>query len=61
MDAIHTAGGVILSWDIRVYEKIDCVVGCFSVSILLKGVVDDFAWICTGVYGSIAAGLRDVL
>ena len=43
LDAIHTAGGVILSWDIRVYEKIDCVVGCFSVSILLKGVVDDFA------------------
>ena len=51
LDAIHTARGVLVTWDIRVYEKIDCVVGSFSVSILLKGVVDGFVWICTGVYG----------
>ena len=48
-------------WDTRVYEKIDCVVGSFSVSILLKGVVDGFVWICTGVYGPNDASLRDAL
>ena len=61
LDAIHTAGGVILTWDTRVYKKIDRRVGCFSVSVLLKGVVDDFAWICIGVYGPNADGLRDAL
>ena len=48
LDAIHTAGGVILAWDTRVYKKMDCLVGCFSVSILLKCVVDGFDWLCTG-------------
>ena len=61
LDAIHTAGGVLLAWDTRVYKKIDCMVGCFSVSVLLKGVVDSFAWICTGLYGPNADGLRDAL
>ena len=54
-------GGVILAWDTRVYKKIDCLVGCFSVFVLLKGVEDGFAWICTGVYGLNADGLRDAL
>ena len=43
------------------YKKIECMVGCFSVSVLLKGVVDSFAWICTGLYGSNVDGLRDAL
>ena len=43
------------------YKKIDCMVGCFSVSVLLKGVVDGFAWICTGVYGLNADGFKDAL
>ena len=51
LDAVYTTRGVLVTWDIRVYEKIDCVVGNFSVSVLLKGVVDGFVWICTGVYG----------
>ena len=42
LDAIHTAGGILVVWDTRVYEKIDCVVGSFSVSVLLKGVEDGF-------------------
>ena len=61
LDAIHTTRGVLLIWDKPVYEKIDCVVGCFSISIVLKGVVDGSVWICTGVYGSTAVGLRDAL
>ena len=50
-----------MTWDIRVYEKIDCVVGSFFVSVLLKGVADGFVWICTGVYGPNDADLRDAL
>ena len=42
LDAIHKAGGVLLTWDKRVYEKIDYMIGSFSVSILLKGVADGF-------------------
>ena len=45
LDAIHTAGGIIVIWDTRVFEKIDCVVGSFSISVLLKGVADGFVWI----------------
>ena len=35
----------------RVFEKLDVIVGQFSVSVLLRGVVEDFVWACTGVYG----------
>ena len=35
----------------RVFEKLDVIVGQFSVSVLLIGVVDDFVWAYTGVYG----------
>ena len=35
----------------RVYEKVDCVIGLFSVNVLLKGIVDDFVWACSRVYG----------
>ena len=59
LDAIHTAGCILVVWGIRVYEKIDCVVGSFSASVLLKGVADGFVWICMGVYGPNDAGLRD--
>ena len=61
LDAIHTAEGILVVWDTRVYEKIDCVVGSFSVSVLLKGVADCFVWICTRVYGLNDADLRDAL
>ena len=61
LDSIHTAGGNLVIWDTRVFEKIDCVVGSFFVSVLLKGVADGFVWICTGVYGPNDAGLRDAL
>ena len=42
---------MLLVWDKRVFEKVDCVVGLFSVNVLLKGVADDFVWACLGVYG----------
>ena len=52
MDAVQTSGGVLLVWDKRVFEKMDVIVGQFSVNVLLRGVVDDFVWACSGVYGS---------
>ena len=33
------------------FEKVDVIVGKFSVNVLMKGVVDGFVWTCTGVYG----------
>ena len=59
LDAIHTVRGILVIWDTRVFEKIDCVMGSFSVSVLLKGVADGFVWICTGVYGPNDAGFTD--
>ena len=32
-------------------EKIDVFVGQFSVSVLLRGVLDGFEWVCIGLYG----------
>ena len=51
LDAVQTSGGVLLIWDKRVFEKLDIIARQFSVSVLLRGVVDDFVWAYTGVYG----------
>ena len=48
---MQSSGGVLLIWDKRVFEKLDVIARQFSVSVLLRGVVDDFVWACTGVYG----------
>ena len=51
LDAVQTSRGILLVWDKRVFEKMDVIVGQFCVSVLLRGVVDDFVWAWTGVYG----------
>ena len=51
LDAINTIRRVLLVWDKRFFEKVDRVVGLFSVNVLVKGVVDDFVWACSRVYG----------
>ena len=51
----------VLIWDKRVFEKLDVIVGQFSVSVLLRGVVDDFIWAYTGVYGPNDDGQRAFL
>ena len=48
-------------WDKRVFEQVDFMAGKFSVSVVLKGVADDFEWICSRVYGPTEGSLRDVL
>ena len=42
LDAVQTLGGVLPIWDKRVIEKLDVIVGKVSISVLLRGVVDDF-------------------
>ena len=50
LDAVNTAKGVLQVCDKRVFEKVDCAVGQFSINVLFKGVVDDFVWACSEVY-----------
>ena len=61
LDANHSAGGVLMMWDRRVFEKVDCSVGSSSVSINFKGVVDGSDWFCARVYGPTDDSLRDAL
>ena len=51
MDADQTAGGVLMIWDRRVLEKLEVMVGYFSVSVQWQDVRDGFIWACFGVYG----------
>ena len=37
LDVVQTSGGVLLIWD-----KMDVIVGQFSINVLLRGVMDDF-------------------
>lgn len=46
---INTVEGVLLVWDKKVYKKINSFIGQFSINVLLKEVVDDFVWACSGV------------
>ena len=52
---------MLLVWDKRVFEKVDCVVGLYSVNVLLKGVADDFVWACAGVYRPNEDNMRGAL
>jgi hypothetical protein len=51
LDATNTAGGILLMWDTRVMQKVDVMVGLFSVSCYWHGLADGFNWVCSGVYG----------
>uniref|UniRef100_A0A2N9IM68 30S ribosomal protein S13, chloroplastic n=1 Tax=Fagus sylvatica TaxID=28930 RepID=A0A2N9IM68_FAGSY len=44
-------GGILLMWDMRVFEKVDEAAGYYSLSCKFKNVLDQFEWIFTGVYG----------
>ena len=51
LDADQTARGVLIMWDRRVLEKLEVLVGSFSMLVQWKGVEDGFIWACSGVYG----------
>ena len=61
LDAVQTSGGILMFWDKLVVEKIDVSVGQFSVSVLFRGVLDGFDWVCIGLYGSNADHHRAAL
>ena len=48
-------------WDRRVLEKMEDMVGLYSISIRWQGVVDGFEWACSRVYGLNVDSLRGFL
>jgi hypothetical protein len=58
LNAVHTAGGIILMWDKRAVEKIDGFIGEFSVSCQWRSLDDGFVWSGSGVYGPNLEGRR---
>ena len=44
-------GGILVMWDTRVVEKLEDVVGNFSVSCKFQCVLTRHEWVFTGVYG----------
>ena len=51
LEVDRTAGGILIMWDKRVLDKMEVMVGTFSVSVKWQGVEDGFIWACSGVYG----------
>ena len=51
LEANQTAGGVLIMWDKRALEKMEAMVGTFSVLVKWQGVVDGFIWACSRIYG----------
>ena len=51
LGSIGAFEGILLMWDRRVVEKTNEVVGDFLVPCRFRGVVDQFEWAFSGVYG----------
>ena len=58
LDADRTTGGVLMMWYRRALEKLEVMVGHFSVSVQWQGVGDDFIWARFGIYGPNDNNLR---
>ena len=50
-----------MMWDRRVLERMEVLVGSFSVSVRWQGVGDGFSWACSGVYGPIDNNARGLM
>ena len=50
LHAVQTTGGVLIIWDRRVLERLEIMVGSFSMSFWWQGMGDGFIWACLGVY-----------
>ena len=48
-----------MMWDKRVLEKLEVMVGYFSVSVWWQDVRNGFIWACYGVYGPNHNNLRE--
>ena len=49
LDSVGASGGVVLMWDSRVVEKMDVLVGRWSLSCLFRCVDDGLTWSLSGV------------
>ena len=61
LDAMGTAGGILVCWDKRSLEMMETEVGKFSVSCRMRNVENGMTWIFTGVYGPFPKEDRDCL
>ena len=50
LEADGTVGGILIMWDKKDLDKLEVMVGTFSVSVKWQGVGDGFIWACSGVY-----------
>ena len=50
LGSYRASGGVLVMWDTRVVNKIEEVIGRFSVSYKFTNVSDQFVWAFSGVY-----------
>jgi exonuclease III len=51
LGSVGAARGILVMWDKRVVEKVEEVVGRFSISVTFQNVEDQFVWAFSGVYG----------
>uniref|UniRef100_A0A2N9F2D7 Reverse transcriptase domain-containing protein n=1 Tax=Fagus sylvatica TaxID=28930 RepID=A0A2N9F2D7_FAGSY len=51
LNAINSAGGILLMWDKRALEKLDYFIGTYSVSCQWKSLDDNFIWSGSSIYG----------
>jgi hypothetical protein len=52
LDSGGALGGILITWDKRVVEKVDVCMGDFTLVVSFRNVVDRFVWAFAGVYGS---------
>lgn len=58
LDAVGSLGGILMCCNKRVVAIKDSWIGCFSVSLLVKDLINNASWIVTAVYGSNDSSLR---
>jgi hypothetical protein len=58
VDSRGASGGILLMWDRRVVDKIDCCLGSFVVACHFRNVEDGLVWAFAGVYGPNRDNLR---
>ena len=51
LNAVNTAGGVLLLWDKREVDQVNSKVCIFSMSCRWKSLLNGFEWVGTGLYG----------
>ncbi|KAJ9704109.1 hypothetical protein PVL29_005411 [Vitis rotundifolia] len=61
LNAIRSAGGILICWDKRSMEILEWEEGQFSISCKFKNVDDGVVWVFTGVYGPFSREERECL